>query len=98
MNIIFAINTKGYKVNQMIGSVRTENGGKTMADREKVIKGLEYHLKELSVGKTCFECPYCGNNPCEIHLITDAIAMLKEQETREKNRLPYSPDSNVQWT
>ena len=69
-----------------------------MADREKVIKGLEYHLKELSVGKTCFECPYCGNNPCEIHLITDAIALLKEQETSKKNRLPYSPDSNVQWT
>ena len=69
-----------------------------MTDREKVIKGLEYHLKELSVGKTCFECPYCGNNPCEIHLITDAIAMLKEQEARKKNRLPYSPDSNVQWT
>ena len=94
----------------------------TMPDREKVIKGLEYHLKELSVGKTCFECPYCGNNPCEIHLITDALALLKEQEeeienlkqtaqsmmegicllkeqeAREKNRLPYSPDSNVQWT
>ena len=30
--------------------------------------------------------------------IRDAIALLKEQETREKNRLPYSPDSNVQWT
>ena len=69
-----------------------------MHDREKVIKGLEYHLKELSVGKTCFECPYCGNNPCEIHLIADAITMLKEQEARKKNRLPYSPDSNVQWT
>ena len=69
-----------------------------MADREKVIKGLEYHLKELSVGKTCFECPYCGNNPCEIHLITDALALLKEQEAMKKNRLPYSPDSNVQWT
>lgn len=50
-----------------------------MPDREKVIKGLEYHLKELSVGKTCFECPYCGNNPCEIHLITDVLAFLKEQ-------------------
>jgi len=24
--------------------------------------------------------------------------LLKEQEEREKNRLPYSPDSNVQWT
>ena len=24
--------------------------------------------------------------------------MLKEQEAKRKNRLPYSPDSNVQWT
>lgn len=51
-------------------------------DREKVIKGLEYHLKELSVGKTCFECNYCGDNPCEIHLITDALALLKEQKAQ----------------
>ena len=51
-----------------------------MPDREKVIKGLEYHLKELSVGKTCFECNYCGDNPCEIHLITDALSLLKEQQ------------------
>ena len=51
-----------------------------MTDKEKVIKGLEYHLKELTVGKTCFECPYLGDNPCEINLIANAIAMLKEQE------------------
>lgn len=51
-----------------------------MIEREKVIKGLEYHLKELSAGKTCFECPYLGDSPCEIHLITDTIALLKEQE------------------
>lgn len=51
-----------------------------MADIKKVIKGLEYHLKELSVGKTCFKCPYCGDNPCEIHLIADALELLKEQE------------------
>lgn len=49
-------------------------------DREKVIKGLEYHLKELSVGKTCFECPYCGDNPCEIQLISNTLALLKEQQ------------------
>ena len=24
--------------------------------------------------------------------------LLKEQEAKRKNRLPYSPDSNVQWT
>ena len=49
-----------------------------MPDREKVIKGLEYHLKELSVGKTCSECPYCGDNPCEIHLVCDAMELLKQ--------------------
>ena len=49
-------------------------------DREKVIKGLEYHLKELSIGKTCFECPYWGDNPCETQLIADAIVLLKKQE------------------
>ena len=51
-----------------------------MPDKEKVIKGLEYHLKELSIGKTCFECPYCGDNPCETQLIADAIVLLKKQE------------------
>ena len=28
----------------------------------------------------------------------EGICLLKEQEARKKNRLPYSPDSNVQWT
>lgn len=53
-----------------------------MTEREKVIKGLEYHLKELTVGKTCYECPYFGDNPCEIQLIANAITLLKEQEPR----------------
>lgn len=51
-----------------------------MLDREKVIKGLEYHMEELGVGKTCFECPYFGDNPCEILLIEDVLELLKEQE------------------
>ena len=51
-------------------------------DRKKIVKGLEYHLKELSIGKTCFECPYLGNTRCEIHLIADALDLLKEQEGR----------------
>ena len=54
-----------------------------MTEREKVIKGLEYHLKELTVGKTCYECPYLGDNPCEIQLIANAIALLKDAEPRE---------------
>ena len=53
-----------------------------MIDRDKVVKGLEYHLKELTVGKTCYECPYWGDNPCEIQLIANAIALLKKQEPR----------------
>lgn len=55
-----------------------------MKCQEKAIKGLEYHLKELSVGKTCFECPYWGDNPCETQLIADAITLLKEQEKEIK--------------
>lgn len=51
-----------------------------MTDRKKIVKGLECPLKELSVGETCFECPYCGNSPCEIHLIADALVLLKEGE------------------
>ena len=51
-------------------------------DREKIVKGLEYHLKELSIGKTCFECNYCGNTPCEIHLIADALTLLNEQKNQ----------------
>ena len=62
-----------------------------MPDREKVIKGLEYHLKELTVGKTCFECPYCGDNPCEIQLIANALAILK-QEAQKSSRTIMRPD------
>ena len=70
----------GTKTNLKLIVQSARKGDEAMTDREKVIKGLEYHLKELSVGKTCFECNYCGDNPCEIHLITDALALLKDQE------------------
>ena len=72
-----------------------------MTDREKVIKGLEYHLKELTVGKTCFECPYCGDNPCEINLIANAIAILKEQDASEwisvKDKMPEEAVPVLVW-
>ena len=55
-----------------------------MANLEKVIKGLEYHLKELSVGKTCYECPYFGDNPCEIQLIANALELLEPIEPIEE--------------
>lgn len=71
-----------------------------MPNREKVIKGLEC----CTNGEVCIsDCPYfkemsMTDGRCITVLQADALALLKEQETREKNRLPYSPDSNVQWT
>ena len=53
-----------------------------MPDIEKVIKGLEFHLKELKIGKTCFGCPYLKDDPCEIQLVENALALLKEQEDK----------------
>lgn len=57
-----------------------------MADREKVIKGLQCcSVKGMN---TCElqECPYYPEryewNRCTNHLATDAIAMLKEQEPK----------------
>ena len=44
---------------------------------------------------------WLGYNETEREIIEHikcAITILKEQEARKKNRLPYSPDSNVQWT
>lgn len=57
-----------------------------MIDREKVIKGLEYHLSEITIGKKCFQCPYFGDNPCEQILIASALELLKEQEPIEPKR------------
>lgn len=62
---------------------------------EKVIKGLK-HCSEI---QNCLGCPYCKGDPtCQDDLCKDALELLKEQDAKEKNRLPYSPDSNVQWT
>lgn len=44
---------------------------------------------------------WLGYNETEREIIEHikcAITILKEQEARKKNCLPYSPDSNVQWT
>lgn len=53
-----------------------------MDDKEKVIKGLECH-----VGLQCNDCPYVDSiHPaygCHLEeLISDALALLKEQEPR----------------
>lgn len=57
-----------------------------MADREKVIKGLEC-CSEMS-GDECQKCPYsseCLGVNCPVgmpHLANDALELLKEQESR----------------
>lgn len=50
-----------------------------MTDREKVIKGLEIHLKPNS---RCAGCPYPNNGLCGDQLYRDALALLKAQEPR----------------
>jgi hypothetical protein len=50
-----------------------------MADREKVIRGLECHGD--GVYESCKPCPYHYDG-CEIALCRDALALLKEQEPR----------------
>lgn len=48
--------------------------------REKVIKGLEIHLKPNS---RCVGCPYPNNGLCGDQLYRDALALLKAQEPVE---------------
>lgn len=50
-----------------------------MADREKVIKGLEYCVHEEDYN--CDGCPYARPYWCGCKdLLADALALLKEQE------------------
>lgn len=58
-----------------------------MIDSEKVIKGLECCLVQSDeVPPLCEECPYCDEKigSCEYFrdILTDALALLKEQEPR----------------
>ena len=57
-----------------------------MADKDKVIKGLECCLKyetHAASGLVCEECPYNKDNhlgTCTAWLFSDALELLKEQE------------------
>ena len=52
-----------------------------MADRVKVIKGLEICANRVPGKYDCNKCPYeIDGNYCEINLTNDAIALLKEQQ------------------
>ena len=63
---------------RMIGFAQTEKGNRTMADREKVVKGIQCRL-ELK----CNECPYTFDDDvcddCD-SLFLDVLELLKEQE------------------
>ena len=51
-----------------------------MTEREKVIKGLEIHLKPNS---RCVGCPYPNNGLCGDQLYRDALSLLKAQEPQK---------------
>ena len=58
-----------------------------MADREKVIKGLEICVNRVPGKYDCNECPYeIDGNCCEINLSKDALELLKEQDEKEDDR------------
>ena len=52
-----------------------------MPDREKVEKGLNICN---SINHPCNECPYVGERNCSLAMVTDALALLKEQEAENK--------------
>ena len=61
---------------QKHGSVLTEEGGKRMIDRTKVIKGLKYCKEYFSC---CDKCPYWhSGTQCVSDLANDAFDLLKE--------------------
>ena len=69
---------------------------------------------DMQMPKNCLACPACDeylmcaipingrkwgeNDVSDFSQGRPEWCPLKEQEAREKNRLPYSSDSNVQWT
>lgn len=74
--------------------------------REKVIRGLECCVRDVR-GKAirpCDDCPYDNDGiekPCQMGLMTDALALLKEQEARvleyseiEKHPLVWLEDND----
>jgi len=60
-------------------------------DRENVIKGLEGIFRCVSpVTYTCGDCPYQDNRVgCKRRALSDAIALLKEQEAKKVIKQTY---------
>ena len=68
-----------------------------MTDREMVIQHFQDAI-EASGNGTKWRFVRLDIIEKAISLLNEQDALLKEQEPKKKNRLPYSPDSNVQWT
>ena len=65
-----------------------------MPDREKVIKWLNicktsHYAVGIKEDYPCRLCPYYEKEYCMKQLITDALALLKEQEAVEPKRIPW---------
>ena len=67
-----------------------------MADREKVIKGLEVHMDLL--GGNCNDCPYHSDEEiwpqCSLRILKDALELLKEQEAKTGKWILDDEDAN----
>jgi len=66
-----------------------------MADRDKVIEGIETCLNE----KACVKCPYCSpdvEHNCGRCLFEDALELLKAQQPRVMT-LEEANDADVCW-
>lgn len=69
-----------------------------MTDIKETIQGL-HSLKTYLASKAIEEHGPARESLIGMQKVVDsAVNMLKEQEPKKKSRLPYSPDSNVQWT
>ena len=68
-----------------------------MTEREKVIKGLKGIYRCISpVNHTCGDCPYQDNYAaCIRRVVSDAIALLKEQETTNGHWIPVKSPTGV---
>ncbi len=68
-----------------------------MADREKVIRGLEYCIDPQAL---CCKCPYYNYGHCDPDKVRkDAIALLREQEARvmDAEEVARLTEETYQW-
>lgn len=59
---------------------------------EKVVKGLEVHIKPNS---RCVGCPYPNNGLCGDQLYSDALSLIRQQQEAVK---PVKQIEEREWT